>query len=63
MDDGRICNSCGKHKPWDQFAYSSSGRNGRRATCKTCVNLAQARPTIPAGRISLPARVRRSLGI
>src|SRR5271155_3938642 len=35
--EGRVCNSCGKLKSWDDFDKKKDGKNGHHSQCKECV--------------------------
>jgi hypothetical protein len=37
-DNGRTCTTCDTYKTWEEFHRSRSGINGRRASCKKCIN-------------------------
>ena len=41
MVEGRTCNKCLEHKPWESFAINKKGVNDRKSVCKECSNKAQ----------------------
>jgi hypothetical protein len=41
MQNGRVCNRCKQHKPWEAFAINKKGVNDRKSICKVCSNDSQ----------------------
>ena len=39
--DSKVCNSCSRQKPLDEFAKVASNKSGYGAICKVCKNLQQ----------------------